>query len=1055
MYQAERRPGLRKRLDPWRADMRRRAAAALRAEAAGLAVLAAVCNWSAPRAHPPKTSEDGATAPISGWCESFPPGCSYDGIMLAAIWTSFVATAGRQQGAFFDPQTMASRLTGEGMAEALRIFRSLHQYQLEPHPPDCMRLSLALISSRCAFFPVVSTAWKAAVSGSAGFLRGRLGVARLPGSEVVEHPDTGLLVPCTQQLCPFAEVLPMQSPPPELAADDDAAPPSQPPAQPLPPAPAAAYGNDILTDLVAGTPRRALRHSAATGPVQPELKRRLADDSGATGAGATAAALLPALPDRRALVNFAPFLGRGAVSVGISARAPAFEQFAAWRAVSAALSAERMWVAVLDPASMISPVRDSHMSDASMDRWVAAGYDRAAVSDFLSTFRAVVLHPNALTGPRVPGAQQLSSLLAQAAKAEQYTGATEEQLVQALREQLLALFNASDPALQASYWADIGYQPPPSPPRAEPPAPRRPSMTPVQGMATALACIVTVGVLATAFAICLSGDYLRYHPAIVMRMSAAPTYGRKTTLMITDIQDSTRMWEQLDESVMNGALNLHNRCIRQLLPKYGAYECHTEGDSFILAFSSPLDAVQCALEIQVQGDAARALRGGVGCGALIGERSGLAAAGAPPPRGGGGGGGGSGGGPRLGSPPPPALSPPSTGLLPPPPELARSFSIHRRHSAIATLWPGAFQNPNAAYGPAGPSRFLAAEVLQELNANLESLTSAAAAVVQPPAAGGGGGGGRGGGGGKGGGAGAGAEDAPAGRRRPAGVAARGGGGAAAASSVEGLPLAEAAGEAAPRLSPLALVQRSAMSMTQLRDAMRMGGSFTGGGGGGSVRLGGGGGGDFGAHGPQMQALLHAHATSKAQSIAGTAPASPAHPFAAHRNHSATLPKSRTASLLLPCRQQQPGSHSLPLGSSQGMMQRLRPTHRNSGTGYGSGGGAAAAAVAAPLCFRGFRVRIGISSGLLPGRDVIWVKRSGRVAYSGPCMQATRLVSDAGQGGMVLLSGDAWAALQPWPDCLAGVKPLHCGRYRFVDPREEEGEMEWLSPLRAVGHGLYA
>ena len=37
-----------------------------------------------------------------------------------------------------------------------------------------------------------------------------------------------------------------------------------------------------------------------------------------------------------------------------------------------------------------------------------------------------------------------------------------------------------------------------------------------------------------------------------------------------------------------------------LSPLLGATECHTEGDSFILAFHTAADAVACALEIQVR-----------------------------------------------------------------------------------------------------------------------------------------------------------------------------------------------------------------------------------------------------------------------------------------------------------------------------------------------------------------------------------------------------------------------------------------------------------------------
>jgi hypothetical protein len=61
---------------------------------------------------------------IAGWCESFPTGCSYDGITLASIWTSFVARQGPQGGAFFDPQVrraaaLAPGLTGQPLLTRL------------------------------------------------------------------------------------------------------------------------------------------------------------------------------------------------------------------------------------------------------------------------------------------------------------------------------------------------------------------------------------------------------------------------------------------------------------------------------------------------------------------------------------------------------------------------------------------------------------------------------------------------------------------------------------------------------------------------------------------------------------------------------------------------------------------------------------------------------------------------------------------------------------------------------------------------------------------------
>lgn len=64
-------------------------------------------------------------------------------------------------------------------------------------------------------------------------------------------------------------------------------------------------------------------------------------------------------------------------------------------------------------------------------------------------------------------------------------------------------------------------------------------------------------------------------------------------------QSSTTLWEALEATVMDTALSLHNGCVRGLLPKHGGYECHTEGDSFIIAFPTAAAAVAFALELQV------------------------------------------------------------------------------------------------------------------------------------------------------------------------------------------------------------------------------------------------------------------------------------------------------------------------------------------------------------------------------------------------------------------------------------------------------------------------
>lgn len=96
------------------------------------------------------------------------------------------------------------------------------------------------------------------------------------------------------------------------------------------------------------------------------------------------------------------------------------------------------------------------------------------------------------------------------------------------------------------------------------------------------------------------------------------------TLMFTDIVGSTMLRDALiathGEGEGNGLyreriLEPHNRRIRELLAKHDGFEVKTNGDSFMVAFARPEDAVTCAAAIQ------RSLRGnpiptGSGSGAL-------------------------------------------------------------------------------------------------------------------------------------------------------------------------------------------------------------------------------------------------------------------------------------------------------------------------------------------------------------------------------------------------------------------------------------------------------
>jgi predicted ATPase/class 3 adenylate cyclase len=68
-------------------------------------------------------------------------------------------------------------------------------------------------------------------------------------------------------------------------------------------------------------------------------------------------------------------------------------------------------------------------------------------------------------------------------------------------------------------------------------------------------------------------------------------------LVFTDVQGSTRLWERCGPS-MRAALEVHDRVLRALLAGGGGYEVKTQGDSFMIAFSTVLEALRWCLEAQ-------------------------------------------------------------------------------------------------------------------------------------------------------------------------------------------------------------------------------------------------------------------------------------------------------------------------------------------------------------------------------------------------------------------------------------------------------------------------
>src|SRR6202040_1421638 len=87
------------------------------------------------------------------------------------------------------------------------------------------------------------------------------------------------------------------------------------------------------------------------------------------------------------------------------------------------------------------------------------------------------------------------------------------------------------------------------------------------------------------------------------------------TLLLADVEGSTRLWETQPEQMMAAFARL-DRALSDLVAAYGGVRPveQGEGDSFVVAFARASDAVACALELQRAPLAPISLRIGVHTG---------------------------------------------------------------------------------------------------------------------------------------------------------------------------------------------------------------------------------------------------------------------------------------------------------------------------------------------------------------------------------------------------------------------------------------------------------
>jgi class 3 adenylate cyclase len=81
-------------------------------------------------------------------------------------------------------------------------------------------------------------------------------------------------------------------------------------------------------------------------------------------------------------------------------------------------------------------------------------------------------------------------------------------------------------------------------------------------------------------------------------LSGAVAPNGTVTILFTDIEGSTQLTEDLGDREWMEVLGKHNEIVRQELALHSGFEVKSQGDGFMLAFSSARDALRCARGIQ-------------------------------------------------------------------------------------------------------------------------------------------------------------------------------------------------------------------------------------------------------------------------------------------------------------------------------------------------------------------------------------------------------------------------------------------------------------------------
>jgi multiple sugar transport system substrate-binding protein len=124
---------------------------------------------------------------------------------ITSIAAPFIQTQGTSQGVFFDTETFEPLVDNEAFARALDIYNETSQYG----PPDELNLNVGdtrglFTAGRCALSLDWGDIGTLAIDPDTSVVQDMVGAVITPGSTEVLDRETGELVPCDEETCPYA-----------------------------------------------------------------------------------------------------------------------------------------------------------------------------------------------------------------------------------------------------------------------------------------------------------------------------------------------------------------------------------------------------------------------------------------------------------------------------------------------------------------------------------------------------------------------------------------------------------------------------------------------------------------------------------------------------------------------------------------------------------------------------------------------------------------------------------------------------------------------------------